>query len=453
MTAEPIGPPSGAGLPGGSPPGAGLPGGSPPGAGLPGELPAPAAGDLCGGCEEPWWLPPAREPSDAELHGAWPDPFAGPPDAESWLSQMEAAEEQRTDLPASAGFAEGGPADEMAPGPVLALLSQQALDAGLETLPDHELVGMLRAARRLASWQAAVELLAVSRLDARRREEAERPGSSRVSEHVSAELAAALALTGRSADELLGLARALARLPGVLSALLAGRIDRARAGVFAAEVASLDDLTAAAVAAALVGVAGSMTTGQLRAALRSLVLAIDPDAARRRAEAGRADARVEWWNEGSGNAALAGRELRPAEVIAADARLTAIARVLQEAGAPGGIDALRAAVYTALLTGRDPATLIPSPADASGQSQLTGHSDQPAGHPGLGERPWAGASPAAHPGSLTGLSGSVHLVMPASAWLGLTDAPGEVTGHGPVAPTTAGTSPQGWRPGRAPAGA
>src|SRR5262249_41997142 len=120
-----------------------------------------------------------------------------------------------------------------------------------------------------------------------------------------------LALTSRSADELLGLARELARLPGVLTALLAGQIDRARAAVFAAELAQLSDALAAAVAMALTGPAGSMTTGQLRAALRAMVLAADPDAARRRKDAGRAGARVESWAEGSGNAALAGRELPP----------------------------------------------------------------------------------------------------------------------------------------------
>lgn len=38
---------------------------------------------------------------------------------------------------------------------------------------------------------------------------------------------------GRSADALLCLARRLARLPAVLAALSAGRIDRARAAVFA----------------------------------------------------------------------------------------------------------------------------------------------------------------------------------------------------------------------------
>ena len=137
---------------------------------------------------------------------------------------------------------------------------------------------MLRAARRLASWQAAVEFRAVGELDARRKRESGRPGWSRVSEHISCELAAALTLTGRSADLLLCLSRDLARLPMVLRALAEGRIDRARAEIFATELAALGDVAAAAIAEALCEAAGSMTTSQLRYALRRMVLAIDPAA-------------------------------------------------------------------------------------------------------------------------------------------------------------------------------
>jgi len=53
---------------------------------------------------------------------------------------------------------------------------------------------------------------------------------------------------------------------------LAGR------AVFAEELAGLGDMVAAAVAAAFAGKAGSMTTGQFRAALRAMVLRIDPAA-------------------------------------------------------------------------------------------------------------------------------------------------------------------------------
>src|SRR5215469_15125764 len=213
---------------------------------------------------------------------------------------------------------------------------------------------------------------------------------------------------------LLCLARDLGRLPSVFAALFAGRIDRAKAAVFADELAAVTDLVAAAIVMALIRAAEGMTTGQLRAELRALVLMFEPEAVRRRAERGQAEARVETWQGSSGNWGIAGRELPAADAITADTRLTAIARAVKDAGADGNLDQLRAAVFVALLTGRDPQTLVPP-------------------------RPGApAASPPARTGScrcaggMAGLGGSVNLTMPLAAWLGTSDAPGEVAGLGPV---------------------
>ncbi len=428
MTHLPAEPPPAGSSPAGRPP-VGLPGAGWPPAGSPTADP-----DLAGlppeADPEPGF-PPAGlldEPSDAELAGCWPDPFAGPPDdGDAWVDGLSPAQldaifgtagDEVTEEEV-ASFAAGGPLDVLPPGPVLAAMSQDVAGAGLRRLSDDELAGVLRASRRLSSWQAGVELTAVAELDGRRMRAAARPGSSRASEHVSDELAAALVLTGRAADVLLTLARDLVRLPTVLAALLAGRIDRARAAIFASELAGLTDLQAAAVAMAFIGPAGSMTTGQLRAALRSMVLYVDPAALRRRAEKARADARVETWPESSGNAALAGRELPPADAIAADERITAIARALKDGGAPGTMDQLRAAVFTALLAGRDPETLLPG---------------QPPGRDGQARDGQArdGQTPDARPSGLAALTGSVHLTMPVSAWLDLSHAPGEVAGLGPL---------------------
>jgi hypothetical protein len=268
--------------------------------------PEPPASPPDPGDEQGWLVdwPGRDEPTEAELYGLGPDPFAGPPDdGDAWLAELSAAEleamfgNEADDLgpderAGAQGFAAGGWLDVLVPGPVLSSFSQDVVDSGFGSLSDDELVGVLRAARRISSWQAAVEFKAIGELDARRLRESGRPGWSRISEHVSSELAAALTLTGRSADSLLCLSRDLARLPMVLAALADGRIDRARAEIFAAELAALNDVAAAAVAAALCDIAGTMTTGQLRAALRSMVLAIDPAAVRRRAAKARADARV-----------------------------------------------------------------------------------------------------------------------------------------------------------------
>jgi hypothetical protein len=58
------------------------------------------------------------------------------------------------------GFAAGGVADRLPPGSVLAGFAGDAWAAGLSRLSDDELIGVMRAARRLASWAAAMELAA-----------------------------------------------------------------------------------------------------------------------------------------------------------------------------------------------------------------------------------------------------------------------------------------------------
>ena len=60
---------------------------------------------------------------------------------------------------------------------------------------------------------------------------------------------------------------------------------------------------------------------------------------------------MEVWSEPSGTAALAGRDLRPADVIAADKRIDSLARQLR-AGIDESLDQLRARAYIVLLLGR-----------------------------------------------------------------------------------------------------
>jgi hypothetical protein len=105
---------------------------------------------------------------------------------------------------------------------------------------------VLRAARRLASWSAALELAAVTDLVTRREADAAGTGSCAPGEHIGDEIAAALTLTARAADVLLDLATALRRLPATMAALTAGQIDRYRAAVID-EVAGLGDEHAARV--------------------------------------------------------------------------------------------------------------------------------------------------------------------------------------------------------------
>jgi hypothetical protein len=421
-------------------------------------LPAPGEDD---------WPDLEPEPFEPDFDGS--DPEDDPDDFGAWLAGLPA--EVREDFlagpftgeegpvpagflhherggPSGLGFASGGVLDTAGPDWWLARALQAVTAGGYDQLGESELIGVLCASRRMASWAAAGEAAAVITLAKRRAAQSACPGSSRLAGHVVDEIAAALTLTGRSAARLLEVAAGLARLPGVHAALARGEVDWPKACVFADELAVLaDDAVAAGIAARFLGRAGAggWTTGQLRAALRRAVLAADPDAAGRRQAQARQDAAVHAFGEGSGNAGLAGRELPPAEVLAADARLTALAKWLHRRGAPGTISQLRAAVYTALLNGRPITTLLDNPAPEGTPAPGT----SAPGDAGPGHTTAPGTTTTHAPGTVDGadsaagdgagaamtecppVSGTIHLTMPLSALAGGGE-PSEVAGHGPV---------------------
>jgi hypothetical protein len=188
-------------------------------------------------------------PSDDELEGLGFDPDNSPPDgADAWLADLASpvrdayadaiAAQAPAEIPETLaagfthgeggcgrGFAAGGLLDELAPGPVLAGFAGDAWTGGLHQLSDDELIGVVCAWRRQASWSAAGEAAAVGELAGRRAAQSRAGGNRHLAEHVDSELAAALTLTGRSAGRLLELAAGLARLPGTATALAGGRID------------------------------------------------------------------------------------------------------------------------------------------------------------------------------------------------------------------------------------
>ena len=224
------------------------------------------------------------------------------------------------------GFGEGERLDTMLPSPKLATLAEDAHGV-LDRIDDDCLVGVIRGWRRIASWAMARELAAVAEL-ARRRPADGLPGSGR--EFVADELAVALTLTGRAAQDERDLAWQLAKtLPATLAALGEGQIDLAKARVIAAGTAELEPGHAAAVEAAVLPRAPGWTTGQLRAAVARAVLTADPAAASRQREAAQARAHVSCWTGQAGTAHLEGHDLPPAQTLAADARLGQIARILE----------------------------------------------------------------------------------------------------------------------------
>src|SRR5579875_1260583 len=368
-------------------------------------------------------------------------------------------------------------------GVTLAGLAEDA-HASLGQIDDDCLTGIIRAWRRISSWAAARELAAAAEL-ARRRPTDGLPGSGR--ECVADELAAALTLTVRAAQEERDLAWQLANLlPATLTALSEGRIDLPKARVIATGTAELDPGHAAAVEAAVLPKAPGQTTGQLRAAVARAVLAADPDAARRQRAAAQARAHVSCWSGPAGTGHLEGHDLPAAQTLAADARLTQIATAWKKQGAQGGLDLLRAHAYLALLLGHDTTTppqrlLLPShPVPQRGSNP--GGASRAGTRPSTSTNPQTSTNPRTSPDSQastgpdTSLRGDgvsktddplvpaglrspdpqpppgagtwptvppaaaqLNLTIPLATWLGRGDAPGEVPGFGPVDPDTART--------------
>jgi hypothetical protein len=368
--------------------------------------------------------------AENDRHRTWVDLPAARPSSEPRIKDVIGAgfthrPEGQFAAPYAGAFEAGGRADLMAPCSVLAELTGQALDADMRRLTDDELVGVMRAAHRVIAWQGAVELAAIDELASRRQAEVHDAGPA-PAERASAEIAAALTLPDGAAARLVDLAAGLTMLEDVGEWLRRGEIDVRKAEVFVAELAPLPWLQASVIACRHLQAATEMTSSQLRAALRRAVLAVDPDAGRRRQRDGRQNARVEWWTEHSGNGALAGRELPAAQAMLADEHLTTLAKRLKAAGVPGMLDQIKAEVFLALMTGKSPEALMPEEPD--GAEPATDRAAPAADDGRWNDSSGRWSSGLWPPGPL----GTMHLTMPMSAWLGLTNNPGEVSGYGPA---------------------
>jgi len=168
------------------------------------------------------------------------------------------------------------------------------------------------------------------------------------------ELASVLGESRGAAEGLLDLAYVLeVKLPGTRAAFRDGTLRQSKAEIIARATTVLGPAEARAAEALVLGRAGRLTPGGLRAAIARAVMEVAPGKARKRREQAARDARVQRWAEDSGNAALMGRELPPAEVLAADQRITAWAGELKKAGLDGSMDELRARAYLDILLDKD----------------------------------------------------------------------------------------------------
>jgi hypothetical protein len=351
-------------------------------------------------------------------------------------------------LSRSAGFATGKPLD-VAPGcATLGLFAEDAAkdDDGYPAASDDELLGVICAWDRAEAYMAARKHAAVAELIRRRPAPGCAPtGEARMPEEwhefTPRELAPALGESAGAAEGLLWLAWELeVNLPGTRAAFRSGVLSRHKAEIIAAATAVLDPDEARAAEALVLSRAGSLTPGGLRAAIARAVMEIAPDKAKKRREQAARAARVERWAEASGNAGLAGRELPPAQVLAADQRVTWWARQLRKAGLDGGMDALRARALMDILLGID-SRLAGNPAAAKAADRPGGGSEPTdSGEPGPSDP--SGPFTPAPAGPLAGVippgfAGRVTLTIPLATLLGLADRPGEMAGIGPLDPDLA----------------
>ena len=304
---------------------------------------------------------------------------------------------------------------------------------------DDELIGVICGWDRDEAHASARKHAAVAELIRRR------PGpEGGWDEFTGRELGAALGISLVAAEQMLDLADALeTRLPGTKALFRSGILSQAKAAIIADATALLDPEEARAAEALVLGRAGSLNPAGLRAVIRRAVMEVAPDKARKRREHAAKRARVERWAEGSGNAGLAGRELPPAQVLAADQRVTAWAKELGKAGVEGGMDVLRARAYLDLLLGTDSRPLGSGPGPAGGQDAGGGGGPQdgagPGGGGGSGPREPRAPVPAEPVAGVIppGFAGRVTMTIPVPTLLDLADRPGELAGIGPVDPALA----------------
>jgi len=253
----------------------------------------------------------------------------------------------------AAGFAEGGTADVMAPGPVLAGLVATVTGtdgAVLAALTDEEVLGVLGAVQRLAALAAWGELVTLAEFTRRR------PGAATgsVGARVAAEEAAWK--TGESWARMLDQAAlgatAAARLPQTLASLQQGLVSEYKVKIIEAQTADLSAEDAAKADVMLAAAGQVKNPGGLRDFARRQVARLDPDAAARKKERARKDAYVRAFQEDSGNMGLSARQVPSADGVVAFQNIERRALDLHAAGIEGTAGQLQVQAMMDFLLGR-----------------------------------------------------------------------------------------------------
>src|SRR3984957_5461174 len=257
-------------------------------------------------------------------------------------------------------FSQEGTAEVPPPGSVLAALLGEAV-ASVGELDERQLLGVGSAARRLRAHADYIEVVAVAevaRLRAEQLEASKARGDrarSRDAEYAAEELGFEMTATAYSAGLLLDMAQNIVtRLPSTLAGMASGAIDRDRARVISNATLHLPDDLAAEADKVLAEAAPEMKLSDLHKKATRLEARLDPEGVQKRKDEARHDRRVELRREESGAACLSGRELDPAEALAGKASIDADAVRLRNAGLPGTLAQIRAAVLMDRIHQRSP---------------------------------------------------------------------------------------------------
>ena len=271
-------------------------------------------------------------------------------------------------------------------------------------------------------------------------------------DYLAEEVALELGISKRAADALIGLAWALeVRLVLTARALDAGVISLSKARIIDDATSVLTDERAAAAETLIAGRLAGRTHGQIAQMIARAVVKVDPDGARKRREqAQQEDARVRFWREHAGTAALAGFGLPPDQALAANQNIQDRALEYRAWGVPGTLDQLRVLAFLDSINGTDARRQYPkvSAADAGsgdghegapGDAADRDHGDDPEREPGDGPDDGRGRDPqpdGSRPGP-TGLAANTNLTIPLLTLLGLAEHPGEAHGLGALDPDLA----------------
>jgi len=297
---------------------------------------------------------------------------------------------------------------DIAPGVELATRLMAITTADIHE--DYDVLEVVAAWDRMIAWAHAGQLAAVADFARRPWSIGETPDAARAKHgplgsvrrsNPDDEIAARLSISSGSAEFRLGLALELTELQATAAALATGQIDVQKAHSIADGCRHLDPVTATEVEAIVLARAGDQTNAQLKKAVRKAAITADPVAAQKRHVAAKNDRGV--W-------------LTPLDDGMAEVRA-----VMAAADALKVYNVLSAAALSAKLAGGETRNTAQLRADF-----LLAPFDE-----AIATGELSGVVPTKLAFGSRGC-GEANLTVPASAIMGVSNVPGELTGYGAI---------------------